>query len=94
MSQTNSASESQERDILTGSASVERHATDTERPDQVAEVAEVAMDFYPRASQLIYADAMDVTRAAMIRGRILSGAYNTLELVDAVARRLLESGDL
>ena len=91
MSQTNTASEGQERDILTGSPSVERPVTDTKRADQVGEVA---MDFYPRASQLVYADAMDVTRTSMIRGRILSGAYNTLELVDALARRLLESGDL
>jgi hypothetical protein len=33
-------------------------------------------------------------RAASIRGRVLSGAYDTLEVVDSVARRLLESGDL
>jgi len=33
-------------------------------------------------------------RAATIRGRVLSGAYDTLEVVDSVARRLLDSGDL
>jgi hypothetical protein len=33
-------------------------------------------------------------RAASIRGRVLSGAYDTLEVVDSVARRLLDSGDL
>ncbi len=38
--------------------------------------------------------ALDPARAARIRGRILSGAYDTLEVVDAVARRLLDSGDL
>jgi negative regulator of flagellin synthesis FlgM len=37
---------------------------------------------------------LDPARAARIRGRILSGAYDTLEVVDAVARRLLDSGDL
>jgi hypothetical protein len=39
-------------------------------------------------------DGFDPVRAAQIRGRILSGAYDTLEVVDAVARRLLDSGDL
>jgi hypothetical protein len=88
MSQTNAASESQERDILTGSRAELRSSTDIERS------GEVAIDFYPRVSRLSYADAMDATRSSLIRGRILSGAYNTLELVDALARRLLESGDL
>ena len=37
---------------------------------------------------------LDPARAERIRGRILSGAYDTLEVVDAVARRLLDSGDL
>lgn len=37
---------------------------------------------------------VDPARADRIRGRILSGAYDTLEVVDAVARRLLDSGDL
>jgi negative regulator of flagellin synthesis FlgM len=37
---------------------------------------------------------LDPARAARIRGRILSGAYDTLEVVDAVARRLLDTGDV
>jgi anti-sigma28 factor (negative regulator of flagellin synthesis) len=37
---------------------------------------------------------LDPARAERIRGRILSGAYDTLEVVDAVARRLIDSGDL
>lgn len=40
------------------------------------------------------ASPLDPARAARIRGRVLSGAYDTLEVVDAVARRLLDSGDL
>lgn len=32
-------------------------------------------------------------RTSTIRGRVLNGAYDTLEVVDAVARRLLDSGD-
>jgi negative regulator of flagellin synthesis FlgM len=38
--------------------------------------------------------SLDPARAQAIRGRILSGAYDTLEVVDAVARRLLDTGDL
>ena len=38
--------------------------------------------------------SLDPARADRIRGRILSGAYDTLEVVDAVSRRLLDSGDL
>lgn len=37
---------------------------------------------------------LDPARAEKIRGRVLSGAYDTLEVVDAVARRLLDTGDL
>ncbi|MEP6493436.1 MAG: hypothetical protein ABJF01_12205 [bacterium] len=38
--------------------------------------------------------ALDSARTTAIRGRVLNGAYDTLEVVDAVARRLLDSGDL
>jgi hypothetical protein len=37
---------------------------------------------------------LDPVRASQIRHLVLSGAYDTLEVVDAVARRLLDSGDL
>jgi hypothetical protein len=37
---------------------------------------------------------MDPGRVQRIRGRILSGAYDTLKVVDAVARRLLDADDL
>ncbi|HEY4219207.1 MAG TPA: hypothetical protein VGM67_18820 [Gemmatimonadaceae bacterium] len=38
--------------------------------------------------------SLDPVRASRIRQRVLSGAYDTLEVVDAVSRRLLDSGDL
>ena len=38
--------------------------------------------------------AADPARVGRIRDRVLNGAYDTLEVVDAVARRLLVSGDL
>jgi hypothetical protein len=36
----------------------------------------------------------DSERVKGVRIRVLSGAYDTLEIVDALARRLLVSGDL
>ena len=38
--------------------------------------------------------SLDPTRANQIRSRIMSGAYDTLDVVDTVARRLISSGDL
>lgn len=37
---------------------------------------------------------MDSARVERIRGRVLSGAYDTLKVVDAMARRILDAGDL
>jgi len=37
---------------------------------------------------------LDPIRASHIRNRVLSGAYDALDVVDTVARRLLTSGDL
>jgi hypothetical protein len=37
---------------------------------------------------------LDPARAASVRQLVLNGAYDTVEVVDAVARRLLASGDL
>jgi len=37
---------------------------------------------------------LDPARADQIRSKILSGAYNTLESADTVARAVIRSGDL
>jgi hypothetical protein len=37
---------------------------------------------------------LDPRQEAVIRQRIVDGAYDALEIVDQVARRILESGDL
>lgn len=36
----------------------------------------------------------DLERVAELRTRVMSGAYNTLDIVDQVARRILARGDL
>ena len=40
------------------------------------------------------AGALDPRRADEIRTRVLSGAYNSVEMADQVARSILRSGDL
>ena len=37
---------------------------------------------------------LDADRVAQIQQRIVSGAYNSLDMVDEVARRILDSGNL
>ncbi|HEY0931746.1 MAG TPA: flagellar biosynthesis anti-sigma factor FlgM [Gemmatimonas sp.] len=39
-------------------------------------------------------EAIDPERVAELREKVLSGAYNTLDVVDQVARRILTRGDL
>ena len=39
-------------------------------------------------------DAFDPERVAELRNKVLTGAYNTLDVVDQVARRILSRGDL
>jgi anti-sigma28 factor (negative regulator of flagellin synthesis) len=38
--------------------------------------------------------AMDPARIAELRTKVLNGAYNSLDMVEQVARRIAESGDL
>lgn len=40
------------------------------------------------------ADAFDPERVAQLRTKVLNGAYNTLDVVDQVARRILSRGDI
>ncbi|MCC6243377.1 MAG: flagellar biosynthesis anti-sigma factor FlgM [Gemmatimonadaceae bacterium] len=39
-------------------------------------------------------DAFDPERVAELRSRVLTGAYNSLDVVDQVARRILSRGDI
>jgi negative regulator of flagellin synthesis FlgM len=40
------------------------------------------------------ASSLDPQRVDQIRSRILSGAYNSLEMADQIARAVIRSGDL
>lgn len=47
-----------------------------------------------RKLQAEHADSLDPERTAELRRKVLDGAYNTLDVVDQVARRILQRGDL
>jgi negative regulator of flagellin synthesis FlgM len=64
----------------------------SDRSDKV-QISDAGRALAARGSDRAAAD-LDPARAASIRTRILSGAYDTVQVVDAVARRLLDSGDL
>jgi negative regulator of flagellin synthesis FlgM len=40
------------------------------------------------------AESIDPERVAELRTKVLTGAYNTLDVVDQVSRRILQRGDL
>ena len=46
------------------------------------------------AGRLASDDTFDPERIAELRTKVLTGAYNTLDVVDQVARRILARGDL
>ena len=64
-----------------------------DRADKV-QISNAGRALAARGDGTTQATGLDPARAANIRGRVLSGAYDTLEVVDAVARRLLDSGEL
>lgn len=72
----------------------------TEAPTAVRRVDAVQISDVGRAlsgSDVNTADeagSLDSRRADEIRARVLSGAYNSVEMADQVARSILRSGDL
>jgi len=44
--------------------------------------------------RLAGADSLSASRVAEVRQRILEGAYNATQVVDTVARRILQRGDI
>src|SRR5437016_6328840 len=92
---TNRAGGAEKADEISPAGAVKRASGSTsafERSDRV-EISDAGRALAARDGDTP-AGGLDPARAAAIRGRIMSGAYDTLEVVDAVARRLLGSGDL
>jgi negative regulator of flagellin synthesis FlgM len=72
--------------------------TTTDRSDKV-QISDAGRALAARGKQqaegaLSASGGLDPAKADRIRSRILNGAYNTLDVVDTVARRLIGSGDL
>jgi hypothetical protein len=61
-------------------------------PTERARMSDIGRALAARGSDQFVSE-LDVMRAAAIRDRVLTGAYDAAEVVDAVARRLLATGD-
>jgi hypothetical protein len=68
-------------------------AASADRSDKV-EISDAGRALAAREIDRTVAAGLDPIRASHIRNRVLSGAYDALDVVDTVARRLLNSGDL
>jgi negative regulator of flagellin synthesis FlgM len=67
------------------------------RQSQLADAVDPPRDLFVATSGLAdrrHAASLDPARAERIRSRVLSGAYDTLKVVDTIARRLLDGEDL
>ncbi|MEO7085981.1 MAG: hypothetical protein ABI442_04000 [Gemmatimonadaceae bacterium] len=76
--------------------SVPATSTPTDRSDKV-QISDAGRALAARAkggSEAAGQSSLDPAKADRIRSRILSGAYDTVEVVDAVARRLIATGDV
>jgi negative regulator of flagellin synthesis FlgM len=62
----------------------------TERLDRV----EISAAGRARSGEVVPLSSSQPDRLAEIRRRLLAGAYDTNEVVDAVARRILDRGDI
>jgi hypothetical protein len=63
----------------------------TARVDGMADVADVVVEQVADGASAAVIDSTDLDA---VRNRLRSGAYNTREVAEVIARRLLASGDL
>ena len=68
-------------------------ATSSDRSDTV-QISDAGRALAARETDRTVEAGLDPIRASHIRNRVLSGAYDALQVVDTVARRILNSGDL
>ena len=61
---------------------------------KAAQPARDRVELSAEGRALARAGALDASRVDSIRGRVLQGAYDSLSVVDTVARRMLQRGDL
>jgi anti-sigma28 factor (negative regulator of flagellin synthesis) len=77
---------SPEKGRSTNSSSVQPSGADSARSDSV--------QISSAGRHLAASAELDPERTAELRTQVLTGAYNTLDIVDQVARRMLSRGDL
>lgn len=87
------AAQRAQQDVVPAPASTEAPAA-IRRVDavQISDVGRALSGSDVEASD--QADGLDPRRADEIRARVLSGAYDSVEMADQVARSILRSGDL
>ena len=68
-------------------------ATSGESPRQAAAPARDRVELSAEGRALARASALDSNRVGEIRTRVLQGAYDSLSVIDTVARRMLQRGD-
>jgi negative regulator of flagellin synthesis FlgM len=76
--------------------SVPATPSSTDKSDKV-QISDAGRALAARATgdtDAVSQSSLDPAKADRVRSRILSGAYDTVEVVDAVARRLLATGDV
>lgn len=82
-------------DALKGRTATEGPARDATQPTGAPKPADsIRISDEARALARGEAGETDASRIDQIRTRILEGAYDSLESVDQLARRILASGDL
>ena len=87
----------QTRELQRGSLNREKqNATQPSSPVQRGDKVQISDAGRALAAQAAEGSRGELTpeRIAQVRERILSGAYNSLEVVDQVARKMLASGDV
>ena len=90
--ETHSAPRADKADKLSGQTPAAGSVA-VDRTDKV-EISDAGRALAARETDRTVQAGLDPIRASHIRHRVLSGAYDTLDVVDTVARRLLQSGDL
>lgn len=64
------------------------------RPADAVQISDAGLALASQGASKDAATPLDSQRADQIRSSIVSGAYNSLEMADQVARAVIRSGDL
>ena len=90
--ETHSAQRSENADKASAAQNAPVTST-VDRSDKV-QISDAGRALAARETDRTVEAGLDPIRASHIRNRVLSGAYDSLDVVDTVARRLIQSGDL